>query len=77
MSSGHGLREMDAIRDQIALMRQEEQRVRRLRLNEMDAAYRTALISGLLSGLLGAVLSVSVFTLIRRSARSRAAGMVA
>ncbi len=72
MSSGHGLREMDAIRDQIALMRQEEQRVRRLRLNEMDAAYRTALISGLLSGLLGAVLSVSVFTLIRRSARSRA-----
>uniref|UniRef100_A0A0N4ZGV1 CCDC92 domain-containing protein n=1 Tax=Parastrongyloides trichosuri TaxID=131310 RepID=A0A0N4ZGV1_PARTI len=48
MSSGHGLREMDAIRDQIALMRQEEQRVRRLRLNEMDGAYRTALISGLL-----------------------------
>ncbi|HEY4586739.1 MAG TPA: CHASE3 domain-containing protein, partial [Brevundimonas sp.] len=72
MSSDLGLREMDAIRDQIVLIRQEEQRVRRLRLAEMDAAYRTALISGLLSGLLGAALSISVFVLVRRAARSRA-----
>jgi len=72
MSSDLGLREMDAIRDQIVLIREEEQRVRRLRLAEMDAAYRTALISGLLSGLLGAALSISVFVLVRRAARSRA-----
>ena len=72
MTTDQGKREMDAIRDQIAQMRQEEQSVRRQRLAEMEAAYRTALISGVLSGLLGAVLTIAVFTLIRRSAQARA-----
>ncbi|MDA0742814.1 MAG: response regulator [Proteobacteria bacterium] len=65
-------REMDAVRAQITLLRQEEQRVRQLRIAEMAAAYRTALISGVLSGVLGAVLTIAVFMLIRRSARARA-----
>lgn len=72
MATDQGKREMDAVRAQITLLRQEEQRVRQLRLNEMDAAYRTALISGVLSGLLGAALTIVVFTLIRRSAQARA-----
>lgn len=72
MTTDQGKREMDAIRAQIALMREEEQSVRQQRLAEMDAAYRTALISGVLSGLLGAVLTITVFMLVRRSARARA-----
>ncbi|KAK0349759.1 hypothetical protein LTR94_031794, partial [Friedmanniomyces endolithicus] len=72
MATDQGKREMDAVRAQITLLRQEEQRVRQLRLNEMDAAYRTALISGVLSGLLGAALTLVVFILIRRSAQARA-----
>ena len=72
MTTDRGKFEMDAIRAEIGLMRQEEQRLRLQRLAEMDAAYRTALISGVLSGLLGAFLTLVVFTLIRRSARARA-----
>jgi Flp pilus assembly protein protease CpaA len=53
-------------------MRQEENRLREIRMAEMDAAYRTALASGVLSGLLGAALTLAVFVLIRRSTRARA-----
>ncbi|MEN5115575.1 response regulator [Brevundimonas diminuta] len=72
MATDQGKQEMDAIRAQVALMRQEEQSVRQQRLTEMNAAYRTALISGVLSGVLGAVLTLTVFMLVRRSARARA-----
>ncbi|MCO8018607.1 response regulator [Brevundimonas diminuta] len=72
MATDQGKQEMDAIRAQVALMRQEEQSVRQQRLTEMNAAYRTALISGVLSGVLGAVLTITVFMLVRRSARARA-----
>jgi signal transduction histidine kinase/DNA-binding response OmpR family regulator len=37
----------------------------------MDGAFRTALVSGVLSGLIGAVLTMAVFVLIRRNARAR------
>ncbi|HAD83863.1 MAG TPA: histidine kinase [Brevundimonas sp.] len=72
MATDQGKQEMDAIRAQVALMRQEEQSVRQQRLTEMNAAYRTALISGVLSGVLGAVLTITVFMLVRRSAKARA-----
>ena len=72
MATDRGKLEMDAIRAEVGLMRQEEQRLRQQRVAEMDAAYQTALTSGVLSGLLGAVLTIVVFTLIRRSARARA-----
>ena len=52
---------MDAIRAGVSLMRQEEQKLRLARLEEMDAAYRTALISGVLSGLLGAALTLGIY----------------
>lgn len=72
MSSDRGKLEMDAIRTQVEVMRQEEQQLRRARLIEMDAAYRTAAISGVLSALLGGILTVGVFIMIRRSIRARA-----
>ena len=70
--SDRGKVEMDAIRSQLEVMRQEEARQRQVRLTEVQIAYRTATVSGLLSGLFGAFLTVVVFLLIRRSAKSRA-----
>jgi CheY-like chemotaxis protein/signal transduction histidine kinase/CHASE3 domain sensor protein len=72
VSTDRGKGEMDAIRERINVMRQEENRLRQLRLDEMDQAYRTALVSGVLSGLLGAFLTMAVFILLRRAANARA-----
>jgi signal transduction histidine kinase/DNA-binding response OmpR family regulator/CHASE3 domain sensor protein len=63
---------MDNIRAQAAAIRAEGVRQREARLVEMDAAYRTATVGGVLTALLGAVLTVAVFLLIQRSARARA-----
>jgi len=72
VATDRGKIEMDAVRRQINVMRQEENRLRQIRLAEMDAAYKGALASGVLAALLGGVLTVVVFTLIRRSSRARA-----
>jgi CheY-like chemotaxis protein/signal transduction histidine kinase/CHASE3 domain sensor protein len=72
VNSDRGKAEMDAIRDQLEVMRQEEIRLRQIRLAEMENAYNTAITSGIVSGLLGAFLTLVVFVLIRRSSRSRA-----
>jgi CheY-like chemotaxis protein/signal transduction histidine kinase/CHASE3 domain sensor protein len=72
VNSDRGKNEMDAIRAQLEVMRQEEQRLRVVRLAEMENAYNTAITSGVVSGLLGAFLTLVVFGLIRRSARARA-----
>ncbi len=72
VNSDRGKNEMDAIRAQLEIMRQEELRLRVIRLAEMDNAYKTAITSGVVSGLLGAFLTLVVFGLIRRAARARA-----
>ena len=72
VTSDRGKVEMDAIRTQLDVMRREELRLRQVRLVEMEAAYKTALASGVLASLLGGVLTIAVFVLIRRSARIRA-----
>ncbi len=72
VTTDRGKIEMDAVRSQLNLMRQEEVRQRQVRLAQMEAAYRTAIISGVLSGLFGGFLTVVVFVLIRRTARARA-----
>jgi signal transduction histidine kinase/DNA-binding response OmpR family regulator/CHASE3 domain sensor protein len=72
VNTDRGKSEMDAIRQQIEVMRQEERRLRGIRLNQMGAAYDTALMSGVLASLLGAVLTLVVFYLIRRTARAQA-----
>jgi CheY-like chemotaxis protein len=64
--------EMDAIRAQLALMAREEMRLREIRVEEMTIASRTAIMSGVVSALLGAALTVAIFLLLRRSARAQA-----
>ncbi len=71
VKSDRGKFEMDAVRAQIDVMRQEELRARLGRIDEMAGAFRTAMISGFLTSLLGVVLTLAVFTLIRRNARAR------
>ena len=63
--------EMDIVRSQITAMDQEEADLREKRLAEMNDAYNTALISGVLSCLLGIVLTLIVGFLIRRAATAR------
>jgi len=63
--------EMDIIRSQIGVMNQEEADLRARRLAEMNDAYSIALISGVLSCLLGIVLTLIVGFLIRRAATAR------
>ena len=74
VNSDRGKAEMDAIRVQIERLRQEENRLRGARLAEMEVAYRAAIFSGVASGLLGVALTIVVFYLIRRAARSHARG---
>ncbi|MEG2312719.1 CHASE3 domain-containing protein, partial [Brevundimonas sp.] len=72
LNSNRGKSEMDAIRAIVSDMQLEEQQVREVRIQQMEAAARTAIISGVFSGLFGAFLTVVVFLLIRRSVRERA-----
>lgn len=66
-----GKLEMDAIRAQIAAMAQEETRVRGQRLVEMDGAQNRALLSTLLSGVLGILLTGVIAFLVRRATAAR------
>ena len=72
VTTDRGKAEMDAIRQQINTMREEENRLRDVRLAEMEVAHRTATISSVLSAVLGAVLTFAIFALIRRGSQARA-----
>ncbi len=71
VSTDRGKLEMDAIRAQLDVMGREETRLRTLRLAEMDAAARTATISGVLAAVLGMVLTLIVGVLLHRAALAR------
>jgi signal transduction histidine kinase/CheY-like chemotaxis protein/CHASE3 domain sensor protein len=71
VDTDRGKIDMDAIRAQIASMNQIEDNQRAARLTEMAEAYNTASASGLLSGLLGIVLTAVVGILIRRTTLAR------
>ena len=58
VNSDRGKAEMDAIRTQLSAMDQVEAGLRDKRLAEMNDAYKTALASGVLSGLLGVTLTI-------------------
>ena len=66
-----GKLEMDAIRSQLAAMGREEDRLREGRLAEMRAAHRMTIASGLLTALLGLMLTMLAGALILRSLRAR------
>ncbi|MEP9358363.1 response regulator [Sphingomonas sp. KR3-1] len=63
--------EMDGIRATLDQVQQEEARLRQIRVDEMEAAYQTAWVSGLLSGVVGIVLTLIVGLLLRRAAAAR------
>jgi CheY-like chemotaxis protein/signal transduction histidine kinase/CHASE3 domain sensor protein len=71
VNTDRGKVEMDAIRAGLAVMGQEEARLRAARLAEMQAAYRSATASGILAALLGAGLALLVGVLAARSMRAR------
>jgi CheY-like chemotaxis protein/CHASE3 domain sensor protein len=71
VNSDRGKVEMDGIREQLDAMTQEEQAERARRLVEMSTAQNTALMSSLLSGLLGILLTVTIGFLMRRATLAR------
>jgi CheY-like chemotaxis protein/signal transduction histidine kinase/CHASE3 domain sensor protein len=71
VNSDRGKQEMDLIRAQLGVMDQEEARLRDVRLAEMQAASRTAILSGILAAVLGIILTLVVGVLIERAARAR------
>ncbi len=71
VAGNRGKVEMNAIRTQLDTMAREELRLRQIRLDEMAQASRTAITSGVVSGLLGALLTVAIFILLLRNSRAR------
>ncbi len=71
VKTDRGKAEMDTIRAQVAAMDQEETDLREKRLAEMADAYKTALVSGVLSCSLGIILTAIVGFLIRRATIAR------
>ncbi|WP_084579137.1 response regulator [Sphingomonas azotifigens] len=72
VETGAGKNSMDAIRAQLAVMAQEEGRLRQERLDDMAAASQAAIASGLVSSLIGAALTLMIFVLVQRNLRARA-----
>jgi signal transduction histidine kinase/DNA-binding response OmpR family regulator/CHASE3 domain sensor protein len=72
VETDRGKNSMDAIRAQLTVMAQEEGRLRQLRLDDMAAASRAAIASGVVSSLIGAALTLMIFVLVRRNLRARA-----
>jgi PAS domain S-box-containing protein len=70
---------MDDLRERVAAMRQEEDRLLRQRADESKASFRTTVVSILLSAVIGVVLVSVVFYLSRRNLliRQRAAEVLA
>lgn len=71
VDTDRGKADMDAIRGQLLLMQQEERRLREVRIGEMDAAYRAAWLTGILTGALGILLTVAVGFLLHRANAAR------
>ncbi|MDB5437963.1 MAG: multi-sensor hybrid histidine kinase, partial [Caulobacteraceae bacterium] len=71
VQSDRGKAEMDAIRAQLAVMKQQEVQLRLARLAEMQTAYGTAWLGGMLATALGIALTLIIGFLTRRAASSR------
>lgn len=69
--SDKGKAAMDAVRDQIETMSDAEKELRIKRLAEMNSAYWVAIVSGVITGLLGIVLSGAVAFLVRKAVQAR------
>ncbi len=71
VNSDRGKVAMDAVRGQLSAMSQEEAVLRAKRVEEMNNAYGTALLSSVLAGILGIFLTIAIGVLIRRSTLAR------
>ncbi|MGA1834325.1 response regulator [Rhizobium wenxiniae] len=71
VNSDRGKVAMDAVRGQLSAMSREEAVLRAKRLEEMNNAYGTALLSSVLAGILGILLTIAIGVLIRRSTLAR------
>lgn len=67
IATDRGKAAMDGIRVRVETMEQAEREIRTRRRGEMEAAYRVAVVTGILTGLLGVALSGAVGHLVRRS----------
>jgi CheY-like chemotaxis protein/signal transduction histidine kinase/CHASE3 domain sensor protein len=71
VNTDRGKVQMDAVRTQIDAMRAEERRLRTMRLQQMESAYSTATLSGILAAILGIGLTLAVGLLVHRSTLAR------
>jgi signal transduction histidine kinase/DNA-binding response OmpR family regulator/CHASE3 domain sensor protein len=71
VTSDRGKIEMDAIRAQLNGMAQEELRLRTIRLDDMAAASRAAITTGIVTSLIGAGLTIAIFIMMRLANRAR------
>jgi signal transduction histidine kinase/DNA-binding response OmpR family regulator/CHASE3 domain sensor protein len=71
VQTDRGKQDMDAIRDQVAVMEREEIDLRAKRLGEMADAYWRAIVSGIISSLLGIGLTGVIGFLIFRAEAAR------
>ncbi|WP_395396133.1 response regulator (plasmid) [Novosphingobium sp. BL-8A] len=71
VTGDRGKQSMDAIRSQVETMAREELRLRQQRVYEMNLASQAAITSCIVSGLLGGGLTIAIFILLRRNARSQ------
>ena len=69
--SDRGKMAMDAIRQQMAQMNREETAERQQRIAELAAASSAAIISAVVTSLIGVVLTIAIFLLVMRSNRLR------
>ena len=71
VGTDRGKLEMDLIRTQLDAMRAEERRLREMRLEQMQSAFRTATASGVIAAVLGIGLTLAVGLLVNRSMAAR------
>ena len=72
VDTDRGKQEMDAVREQVGQMQDEEAKLRDARVAEMDSAYGSAWFSGLLSCGLGIALTLVIGALIRKATLANA-----
>ncbi|MBO9558493.1 MAG: CHASE3 domain-containing protein, partial [Caulobacter sp.] len=72
VATDRGKAEMDAIRAQLAVMTQEELRLRQIRLDDMQAASAAAVATAIITSAIGIALTIVIFLLLRRDQRLRA-----
>lgn len=72
VATDRGRLEMNALRSQVQVMQREEVSLRAKRLMDMANAFNAAQTTGVLSGMLGAVLTLVVLVMIRRNAAASA-----